>query len=133
MRFSGSPCKNKEGYCWQDPVGKRHYKIRTHHLKRLVEMVKKNHLDLEPHDDVPNEIRQRLYAEEQQCLERQQKANKHPSAESPCPPINYQFPTNAVYSTIYGYTSWFSTLVTVFKFWPHRSHCVSALGIVKTK
>jgi hypothetical protein len=91
MRCSGSPCKNKEGYCWQDPVGKKHYKLRTHHLKRLVDMVKKNHLDLETHDDVPDEFRQLLYVEEQQFLERQQKANKHPSTESPCPPININF------------------------------------------
>jgi len=80
MRGSGSPCKNKEGYCWQDPVGKKHYKLKTHHLKRLVDMVKKNHLDLETHHDAPDEIRQQLYAEEQQILE-----------TTPCPPININF------------------------------------------
>ncbi|KAH8430237.1 uncharacterized protein LDX57_007906 [Aspergillus melleus] len=90
MRCPGSPCENKDGYCWQDPSGKKHYKLRTHHLKRLVDLVKKG-LDLDTHDDVPDEIREQLYAEKQQWLDRQRKTHKYSSPESPCPPININF------------------------------------------
>lgn len=90
MRCPGSPCENKDGYCWQDPHGKIHYKLRTHHLKRLVDLVKKG-LELETHNDVPDEIREQLYAEKQQWLERQRKNPNHPAAQSVCPPININF------------------------------------------
>ena len=40
MKCPGPPCKNSEGYCWQDPVGKKHYRLNTHHLTHLVDMVK---------------------------------------------------------------------------------------------
>lgn len=63
----------RDGYCWQDPVGKKHYFLKTHHLKRLVNLVKKNKLVLENQDDIPEEIQTQLYAEEQQRLERQRK------------------------------------------------------------
>jgi hypothetical protein len=36
MRCSGRPCQNSKGYCRQDPVGKKHYRLRTYHLKGLV-------------------------------------------------------------------------------------------------
>lgn len=88
MRCSGPPCKNSEGYCWQDPVGKKHYKLNTHHLRHLVDMVKRKFLKLESHDDVPQEFREQLYAEEQRCLERKQRSKRHQSMKSPCPPIN---------------------------------------------
>lgn len=62
MKCPGPPCKNSEGYCWQDPVGKKHYRLNTHHLTHLVDMIKKNRLFLETHDDVPDTIREQLYA-----------------------------------------------------------------------
>ncbi|CAG7980453.1 unnamed protein product [Penicillium salamii] len=88
MRCPGPPCENRDGYCWQDPVGKKHYFLKTHHLKRLVNLAKKNKLELVNQDDIPEEIQTQLYAEEQQRLERQRKNPKYPTAESPCPPIN---------------------------------------------
>lgn len=36
MRCPGPPCQHEGQYCWQDPEGKKHYKLRTHHLKALV-------------------------------------------------------------------------------------------------
>lgn len=54
MRCPGPPCENRDGYCWQDPVGKKkNYFLKTHHLKRLVNLVKKDKLDLENQDDIP--------------------------------------------------------------------------------
>jgi hypothetical protein len=91
MQCPGSPCDNKDGYCWQDPHGKKHYKLRTHHLKRLVDLVKKGLLELETHGDIPDEIREQLYAEKQQWLERQRKNPNQPAAQSVCPPINIHF------------------------------------------
>ncbi|GCB25807.1 hypothetical protein AAWM_08692 [Aspergillus awamori] len=65
LRCPGPPCDNHDGHCWQDP------------------------LNIESHDDVPDEIRQQLYAEEQNRLERQRKTGRQLSNEStPSAPIN---------------------------------------------
>lgn len=40
------------------------YRLKTHHLKRLVDMVQKKRLHLESHDDVPDDVRWQLYAED---------------------------------------------------------------------
>ncbi|EEQ27160.1 hypothetical protein McanMca71_005271 [Microsporum canis] len=66
-------------YCWQDPVGKKHYKLRTHHLKGLVKYVEQGGI-IETHDDIPDMVRDQLYAEEQQRLEKQQKPSSHHTA-----------------------------------------------------
>lgn len=71
MRCPGPPC-NLGPYCWRDNVGKRHYKLKTHNLKSLIRYVE-NGGTLETHDDVPDDIREQLYAEEQQDVERQRK------------------------------------------------------------
>jgi hypothetical protein len=51
-------------YCWLGPVGKKHYRLRTQTLKRLVTYAEKGGI-LETHKDVPDEIREELYMEEQ--------------------------------------------------------------------
>lgn len=89
MRCAGPPCQNSEGYCWQDPVGKKHYKLRTHHLKTLVKFVKEGN-DLETHDNIPDVIQEQLYMKEQQWAERQRKTRQLKS-EPTCPPINIHF------------------------------------------
>lgn len=58
-------------HCWQDPSGKKHYKFRTHHLRRLITHVEKGGA-LGTHKDFPNVIRQELYMEKQQRLEKEQ-------------------------------------------------------------
>ncbi|KAF7136924.1 hypothetical protein CNMCM5793_006586 [Aspergillus hiratsukae] len=83
MRCPGSPCRLESQYCWQDPVGKKHYKLRTHHLRKLVRYVEKEGGIIETHDDIPDSIRGQLYAEEQQRLERRQKAPEHPANTFP--------------------------------------------------
>lgn len=50
---------------------KKHYSLKTHHLTSLVRYVQDEGGVLETHDDVPNWIREQLYAEEWQKLERQ--------------------------------------------------------------
>lgn len=70
MRCPGPPCRLGQ-WCWQDLVGKKHYSLKTHHLTSLVKYVQDKHGVLETHDDVPAWIREQLYAEEWQKLERQ--------------------------------------------------------------
>ena len=84
MRCPGPPC-NLGPHCWIDSVDKKHYKLKTHHLESLIKYVQQGGT-LENHDDVPDEVREQLYAEEQQAGERQRKRR----AVSPAnyPPIN---------------------------------------------
>jgi hypothetical protein len=37
MQCPGPPC-DLSTYCWRDPIGKKHYKLRTHHLKSLIDL-----------------------------------------------------------------------------------------------
>ncbi|KDB25300.1 hypothetical protein H109_02863 [Trichophyton interdigitale MR816] len=47
IRCPGPPCDGR--YCWQDPVGKKHYKLRTYYLKQLIKHVEQGGI-LETHD-----------------------------------------------------------------------------------
>lgn len=84
MRCPGPPC-HLGPHCWRDPVGKKHYKLRTKHLKSLMRHVEQGY-ELKTHADVPEEVREQLYAEEQQGLERRQTAASKSAATFP--PIN---------------------------------------------
>lgn len=64
MRCPGAPC-HLGPYCWQDPQGRKHYRLRASHLTSLVKYVEQGGI-LETHDDVPGMVRDQLYAEEQQ-------------------------------------------------------------------
>ena len=83
MQCPGPPC-DLGPHCWRDPFGKRHYKLRTHHLRALIEFVEQGNT-LQSHEDVPEQIREQLFTEERQRLERQPKAA---SCSTPFPPIN---------------------------------------------
>jgi hypothetical protein len=48
-----------------DPIGKKHYRLRTHHLRSLVQYVEQGGI-LEIHDNIPDRVREQLYAEERQ-------------------------------------------------------------------
>src|SRR5437667_8629733 len=63
------PC-NSGPYCWHDPFGKKHYKLQTHHLKALVQFVEQGNT-LHSHNDVLEHVREQLFAEVQERLERQ--------------------------------------------------------------
>jgi len=84
VQCPGSPC-NLGPYCWRDPFGKKHYKLRTQHLKLLVQFVEQGGI-LQSHNDVPNNIREQLFAEEQERLER--RPQQLVSCPTPFPPIN---------------------------------------------
>ncbi|KAF4534642.1 uncharacterized protein LTHEOB_12920 [Lasiodiplodia theobromae] len=84
MRCPGPPC-NLGPHCWRDSVGKKHYKLRTHHLKSLIKHVEQG-AALRTHDDVPDDIREQLYAEEQQDAEHRRK--RRASSLAGYPPIN---------------------------------------------
>ena len=86
MRCPGAPC-HLGPYCWQDPQGRKHYRLRTSHLTSLVKYVEQGGI-LETHDDVPGMVRDQLYAEEQQRFDRQRKSTKDSAVGSTCPPIN---------------------------------------------
>ena len=66
MRCPGPPCRHEGQYYWHDPEGKRHYRLKTHHLKALVKYVEQGGV-LETHADVPDSVREQLYAEENQA------------------------------------------------------------------
>lgn len=81
MRCPGPPC-NLGPHCWRDPFGKRHYKLRTHYLKALVDLVQQGHA-LKSHDDVPEDVREQLYAEEHQRREQQSTTTSAPTPSLP--------------------------------------------------
>ncbi|KAJ5998521.1 hypothetical protein N7451_006331 [Penicillium sp. IBT 35674x] len=62
MRCPGPPCRHEGQYCWQEPEGKRHHRLKTHHLKALVKYVEQGGL-LETHEDVPDSVREQLCTE----------------------------------------------------------------------
>ncbi|KAJ5737221.1 uncharacterized protein N7483_002346 [Penicillium malachiteum] len=68
MRCPGPPCRHEGQYCWQDPEGKKHHRLKTHHLKASV--------------------REQLHAEENQRLDKKKKAAYNSTTGSVCPPIN---------------------------------------------
>jgi hypothetical protein len=75
-------------YCWLDPAGKKNYRLRAQTPKRLVTYAEKGGV-LETHKNVPYEIRDKLYIEEQQRLEKNNRKTGHvTSGGTPYPPIN---------------------------------------------
>ncbi|OZJ01562.1 hypothetical protein BZG36_05503 [Bifiguratus adelaidae] len=46
-------------HCWRDPIGKKHYKLKTHHLKSLIKYVEQGGV-LQTHEDVPDMIREQF-------------------------------------------------------------------------
>jgi hypothetical protein len=62
LRCPGPPC-NLGPYCWQDLEKKRHYKLLGHHLRNVVRLVQRGG-KLESHDDIPQDVRTQLYAEQ---------------------------------------------------------------------
>ncbi|OAQ59770.1 hypothetical protein VFPFJ_11564 [Purpureocillium lilacinum] len=71
FRCPGPPC-DRGPYCWLDPNGHKHYKLMTHQLKSLVKFVREGNT-LQGPGDVPDYIREQLYAEEQQLTDRRKK------------------------------------------------------------
>lgn len=64
--------------------------MRTHHLKALVKYLEQGGV-LENHDDVPDSVREQLYAEENQRLGQKKKIADKSTIDSTCHPINIHF------------------------------------------
>lgn len=62
-RCPGPPCRHEGQNCWQDPDGSWCHRLKTHHPKALVKYVDQGGL-LESHNDVPDSLREQLYAKE---------------------------------------------------------------------
>ncbi|CAG8122535.1 unnamed protein product [Penicillium nalgiovense] len=69
-------------------MGKKHYPLKSHHIKRLITHVKRGGV-LEGHKDVPEVVRDELYREEQDRLGRDKHKGSHITrAGLAYPPIN---------------------------------------------
>lgn len=87
MRCTSSTCPLGP-YCWVDPMGKKHYQLKTHHLKRLVTHVEKGGV-LDGHKDVPETVCEELYMEEQQRQGKNNCKGRHVAGNgAPYPAIN---------------------------------------------
>lgn len=83
MRCSSGACELGP-HCWRDPISKKHIKLTVQNLRALVGYVEEGGL-LKTHDDVPESIREKLYIQEQQRLERQKGGTQSTNGY---PPIN---------------------------------------------
>ena len=87
MRYDSLTCPHGP-YCWVDPIGKKHYSLKTHHLKRLIAYVEKGGT-LEGHKDVPEAVRNKLYKEDEDRQRVDKRKGGHATGtESPYPPFN---------------------------------------------
>ncbi|KAI7968770.1 hypothetical protein EIK77_002380 [Talaromyces pinophilus] len=73
-------------HCWQDPYGKKHYKLYRDELVSLVKYVQSGKR-LQSHEDVPGMIRDQIYRAERRRLEGQKRHTRSLS-ESTYPPIS---------------------------------------------
>jgi hypothetical protein len=64
MRCNVRSCPHKSDWCWEDPKDKKHYKLRTPHLERLIDYVDEGGI-LDGHGDSPGDIRRDLILESQ--------------------------------------------------------------------
>ncbi|VTO87430.1 unnamed protein product [Fusarium graminearum] len=81
---TGVPCVNAGFYCWRDPVSKKHFKLDSSLLNKLVDYAEEGRL-MRNHDHVPETIRERIFRQDQENLERKQLKRKRGDS---LPPIN---------------------------------------------
>ena len=89
MRCPGHPCKNQTSYCFRDPDTKKHWPLDSSILTKLVRYAEEGN-ELNTHRDVPEALRELIYAKDQQRLERKQKrkATSEPEDSHPIKIIN---------------------------------------------
>lgn len=110
MRYPGPPCQHEGQHCWQDPVGKRHYRLRINHLKALVKYTEQGGI-IDTHNDIPNNVREQLYAKERQRISKQSKSPNNVTTGSMLPQINiHVLPTQSPQPLISS--SWSSDATT---------------------
>ena len=72
------------------PAREKHYRLRSHHLKRLIAFVEKGGT-LQSHKDVPDNFREELYVEDQHRLESQRSRNNMVGVPGSSQPIHINF------------------------------------------
>ena len=72
FRCPGHPCQLGP-YCWIRPDNRKHYKLLGPDVETLAEYKQKGY-DLESHEHVPEDIRQKLYDKEKESLEGHKRA-----------------------------------------------------------
>ncbi|KAK4077980.1 hypothetical protein Purlil1_12178 [Purpureocillium lilacinum] len=90
MRCSGHPCKNQGGYCFRDPDSKRHFPLDTGVMTKLVRFAEDGNV-LDTHKDVPEAIRELIYAKAHESSERKQKrkaSSEYPEESRPIKIVN---------------------------------------------
>lgn len=90
MRCSGHPCKNQGGYFFRDPDSKRHFPLDTSVMTKLVRFAEDGNV-LDTHKDVPEAIRELIYAKAHETSERKQKRkapSEYPEASRPIKIVN---------------------------------------------
>lgn len=90
MICSGHPCKNQGGYCFRDPDSKRHFPLRAGVMTKLVRFVVDGNV-LDTHRDVPEAIRELIYAKAHESSEQKQKRKEssyYPEGSRPIEIIN---------------------------------------------
>ena len=93
MRCPGAPC-DLGPHCWRDPDGKKHYPLKAHHMRSLIKHVDEGN-SLESHADVPQVVRQQLYAEQQERVHKQHKTSAGNASNLPPITINNVLPGSA--------------------------------------
>ncbi|KAH7239942.1 uncharacterized protein BKA55DRAFT_542541 [Fusarium redolens] len=71
FHYTGVPCVNAGFYCWRDLVSKKHFKLDSGLLNKLVDYAEEGGL-LRNHDHVPETIRERIFRQDQENLEYKQ-------------------------------------------------------------
>lgn len=87
MRYSVNSCRNFDKQCQQDPKGRKHYGLRKPHLMKLTAYIDAGG-KLDSHNNVLEDIRQALYVEAQQKLEKASSKTNSQIALGPPYPIN---------------------------------------------
>ena len=108
MRYTRPPCE--ETYCWQDPENRKHYRLDTSVLVKLVDYAEEGNT-LRTHGDVPPWIRELIYAKDRQDLERRKRKRQASISES-LPPIHIMNVMPAGYNQDSAGCSTVSTPVT---------------------
>ena len=83
FRCPSHPCQLGP-YCWIDPDDRKHYKILGLQIESLVDYKQQGHI-LQLHEDVPEDIRQQLYAMAEETLERHKKSTTSVASIPPIP------------------------------------------------
>ncbi|GAB1319495.1 hypothetical protein MFIFM68171_09705 [Madurella fahalii] len=82
MRCTGPSCQGT--YCWRDPDNRKHYKLDTSVLTKLIDYAEEGNI-LRTHGDVPPWIRELIYTKEQQDSERRKRKRPGSFSESLTP------------------------------------------------